>query len=126
MTRKQRAIGKILERYWAFPQLPNFSSEIQVVHDYRKTHIMARITRESTSSKGSFECAEYGTKKDELTWEIMGPVSTPTAEDRNSCDLGSALPLRSTATPRILANPGMSARLSVQRQSPNCPGFPRH
>ena len=48
------------------------------------------------------------------TWEMKGPVSTPTAEDRKSCDCGSALPLLPTATPFMLAKPGIVAKLSVE------------
>lgn len=47
------------------------------------------------------------------TWEIIGPVSTPTAVDRNSWDCGSALPFRPIATPVIFAKPGMVDKLSV-------------
>ena len=49
------------------------------------------------------------------TWETKGPVSTPRAEDRNSCVCGSALPSGPTATMFISANPGMVAKLSVGR-----------
>ena len=48
------------------------------------------------------------------TWDMKGPVSTPTAEDRNSCDCGSALPLLPTATPFMLAKPGIVAKFSVK------------
>ena len=43
----------------------------------------------------------------------MGPVSIQRAEDLKSCDCGSALPSGPTATPFILAKPGMVAKLSV-------------
>ena len=59
------------------------------------------------------------------TWEMKGPVSTPSAEDRNNCDCGSALPLLPTATPFMLANPGIVAKLSVKTRrfqwlNPDC------
>ena len=45
---------------------------------------------------------------------MKGPVSTPTAEDRNSCDCGSAFPFLPTATPFMLAKPGIVAKFSVK------------
>ena len=52
------------------------------------------------------------------TWEMKGPVSTPSAEDRKSCDCGSARPSGPTATPFISAKPGIVAKLSVGRPKP--------
>lgn len=56
----------------------------------------------------------YTTNIPQPTWEIMGPVSTPTALDRNSWDCGSALPSGPTATPFMFAKPGIVAKFSAR------------
>lgn len=52
-----------------------------------------------------------------ITWEIIGPVSTPMKAERNSCLRGSTEPFAPITTPFISANPGMVARLTDKSES---------